>query len=87
MAFAAHQFQIELGAALSGTFESSLDKGKEKLGLLGQAVRNLDIQSQQATAFTKLKTQTDQAQIAWKHAETQVKTARSGNEKESAAFS
>lgn len=74
MAFVAHQFQIELGAALSGTFESSLDKGKEKLGLLGQAVRNLDIQSQQATAFTKLKTQTDQAKIAWKHAETQVKT-------------
>lgn len=71
---AAHKFQIELGAALSGTFESSLDKGKEKLGLLGQAVRNLDIQSQQATALTKLKTQTDQAKIAWQNAEVQVKT-------------
>lgn len=70
---AAHKFQIELGAALSGTFESSLDKGKEKLGLLGQAVRNLDIQSQQATALSKLKAQTDQAKIAWQEAEAQVK--------------
>jgi hypothetical protein len=61
MALAAHKFNIELGAALSGTFDSSLDRGKEKLGALGTAVRNLDIQAKAANSFVKLRGETDQA--------------------------
>jgi chromosome segregation ATPase len=74
MALAAHKFNIELGAALSGTFESSLDRGKEKLGALGSAVQNLDIQAKAANSFVKLKSETNQAKNAWQAAENQVKT-------------
>jgi TP901 family phage tail tape measure protein len=73
MALAAHKFNIELGAALSGTFESSLDRGKEKLGALGTAVRNLDIQAKAANSFVKLRDETEQARMAWQSADGQVK--------------
>jgi TP901 family phage tail tape measure protein len=73
MALAAHKFNIELGAALSGTFESSLDRGKEKLGALGTAVRNLDVQAKAANSFVKLKSETESAQNAWQAAENQVR--------------
>jgi TP901 family phage tail tape measure protein len=73
MALAAHKFNIELGAALSGTFESSLDRGKEKLGAIGTAVRNLDIQAKAANSFVKLKGETESAENAWQAAENQVR--------------
>ncbi|MDR2738175.1 MAG: phage tail tape measure protein [Puniceicoccales bacterium] len=73
MALAAHKFNIELGAALSGTFDSSLDRGKEKLGALGTAVRNLDVQAKAANSFVKLRGETDQAKNSWQAAEQQVK--------------
>jgi TP901 family phage tail tape measure protein len=73
MALAAHKFNIELGAALSGTFESSLDRGKEKLGALGTAVRNLDVQAKAANSFVKLRDETESAQSAWQAAENQVR--------------
>jgi hypothetical protein len=74
MALAAHKFNIELGAALSGTFTSSLDRGKEKLGTLGTAIRNLDVQAKAANAFVKLKGETDKAKAAWGAAEKQMQT-------------
>jgi chromosome segregation ATPase len=74
MALAAHKFNIELGAALSGTFESSLDRGKEKLGALGAAVRNMDIQAKAANSLVKLRSETEAAQNAWQGAENQVRT-------------
>lgn len=74
MAITAHQFQIELGATLAGNFESSFAKGKEKIGGLGQAVRDLDMQFRQATAINKLRSETDQAKQAWDAAEAQLKT-------------
>jgi TP901 family phage tail tape measure protein len=73
MALAAHKFNIELGAALSSTFESSLDRGKEKLGALGTAVRNMDIQAKAANSFLKLRGETEAAQNAWQAAENQVR--------------
>jgi TP901 family phage tail tape measure protein len=73
MALAAHKFNIELGAALSGTFESSLDRGKEKLGALGTAVRNLDVQAKAANSFVKLRGETESAKNAWQAAENQVR--------------
>lgn len=74
MAITAHKFQIELGASLAGNFESSFAKGKEQIGALGRAVRDLDLQFREATAVNKLRTETDQAKQAWQEAENQLRT-------------
>lgn len=74
MAITAHKFQIELGASLAGNFESSFTKGKEQIGALGRAVRDLDLQFREATAITKLRTETEQAKQAWQEAENQLRS-------------
>ncbi|MDA0782435.1 MAG: phage tail tape measure protein [Proteobacteria bacterium] len=68
-----HTVAVTIGAALKGSFGSTLSKGGSQITKLGSAIKKLDGDSKRITSFRTLKTQVQSAKSAWDSAEEQVK--------------
>jgi len=68
-----HTVAITIGAALKGSFGSTIGQGQSQISNLGSAIKKLDADSKRIDSFRALKTKTESARNAWRSAEEQVK--------------
>jgi TP901 family phage tail tape measure protein len=71
---ATHSLQIEIGAALSGSFGATMSSGMSQLTKLGSTIKQLESSSKNIGQFQNLKQSTLTAKNEWAQAEAQVKS-------------